>query len=308
MPAACSAAPRPRRPAVRAWLVAFAVICGCDAAGPPAPALADDGALRAKVSACLGIDTPDAFTFFWPQYLGGAAGARACVAAARDCADVVACAGYLRAGCTAEDDRCDAGKAIACVALTSGLTVEAAITCDGDQLGNTLCSIEDDAKYGRGAFCHGGGCAREHCEADGVLVRCRGGLEVRTDCGAEGKTCAEADGQAYCAYDEPCTADRCAGDTIEICGGGRVTVRERCGELVPGSTCTNRNGLVECLAETPSPGCADETDFQSWCDAGVAVTCLAGVRAEADCGALPDGRCESTVSDDLSMARCRASF
>ena len=209
MPAASSAAPRPRHAAVRAWLMAFAAVCGCDAAGPAAPALVDDGALRAKVSACLGIDTPDAFTFFWPQYLGGVPGARACVAAAGTCTDVIACAGYLRAGCTAADDRCDAGKAVACLVLTSGLTVEAATTCDGDPRGNTLCSIEDDAKYGRGAFCHGGSCAREHCEAGGILVRCRGGLEVSSDCGAEGKACAEADGQAYCAYDDTCTADRC---------------------------------------------------------------------------------------------------
>ena len=90
---------RGRAPA-RAALLALAAAAACDAAGPPAPALADVGALRAKVSACLGVDAPAAFTFFWPEHLDGAAGAGACVAGARDCAEVLACAGYSSPGCS----------------------------------------------------------------------------------------------------------------------------------------------------------------------------------------------------------------
>ena len=235
--------------------------------------------------------------------MGGAPDARNCVAAAAGCADVLACAGYTRAGCTAADDRCDAGKAIACLALTKDLTVVAETSCEGDPAGNTVCSIEDDLKHGRGAFCHDGACAGERCEGS-TIVRCRGGLEVRSDCAREGKGCAVAYGEAFCAYEQTCAADRCAGDIIELCTSGRVVVRERCGDLVPGSDCTDRMGRVECLADVASDGCADKTEFQSWCEGTTAVTCFAGVRAEMDCGALADGRCAEMMREALPEARC----
>ena len=99
-------------------------------------------------------------------------------------------------------------------------------------------------------------------DCDGsVVVRCRGGFEVRSDCRAEGKTCIEADGQAFCALDASCEADCCVGDTIEICGSGRITLRERCDEVIPGTTCTDQMGRVECSAPVPSPGCLGESDF-----------------------------------------------
>jgi hypothetical protein len=294
--------------AAAAALIAFVGLSACDAPVPapaPAPALEDVGALRAKVSACTGIDAPAAFTFFWPARLGGVTGARDCVTAAQDCAAVLACAGYANAGCSAANDRCDDGAAFACVTLASGLTVEQTTACAGDPVGNGVCSIEDDAKNGRGAFCHGAACAAEHCD-ESVIVRCRGGFEVRSDCAVDGMTCAVAGEQAFCAYDDACAADRCAGDVLELCNGGRVTLREPCAALVPGSTCVDRGGVVECLANTPSPGCADETEFASWCEGDLAVTCLAGVRAEADCGALPGGRCQSRTDGGWRAASCVA--
>jgi len=294
---------------LRAWasLLALAVTAtGCGAPEPVAAApLVDVGALRAKVSACLGLDAAAAFTVFWPAPLGGVAGARDCVAAAHDCTKVLACAGYADPGCSAADDRCDGGTAFACVPLASGLMVARASVCAGDPLGNDTCSIADDAKYGLGAFCHGASCAAERCDGS-VVVRCRGGFDVREDCAAEGKTCAELDGQPFCAYPESCDRDRCAGGVIELCNGGRITLRERCDDLVPGTTCTDRMGLVECLAAVPSADCSTETDFQSWCESGVAVTCLAGVRAEVDCAALPSGACQAHVDDSGSSATCLA--
>jgi hypothetical protein len=290
-----------------ASLLALAVMAGCDSSQPgPAAPLVDVGALRAKVSACLGVDAAAAFTVFWPEPLGGVAGARDCVAAARDCADVLACAGYADPGCSAADDRCDGGTAFACVTLASGLAVKQATVCAGDPLGNDVCSIADDAKYGVGAFCHGASCNAEHCDGS-VIVRCRGGFDVRADCAAEGgKTCAELDGQAFCAYAESCVADRCTGGVIELCNGGRITLRERCDDLVPGTTCTDRMGRIECLANTPSADCSNGTDFQSWCESGLAVTCLAGVRAELDCAALPSGACQAHLDDNGSSASCVA--
>jgi hypothetical protein len=290
-----------------AALLALAVMAGCDSSEPDAAApLVDVGALRAKVSACLGVDAAAAFTVFWPEPLGGVAGARDCVAAARDCVDVLACAGYADPGCSAANDRCDGGTAFACVTLASGLAVAQATACAADRLGNDVCSIADDVKYGVGAFCHGASCTAEHCEGS-VIVRCRGGFDVRADCAAEdGKTCAELDGQAFCAYAESCDADRCTGGVIELCNGGRITLRERCDDLIPGTTCTDRMGRVECLATTPSADCASGTDFQSWCESGVAVTCLGGVRAEADCAALPAGACQAHLDDSGSSAICLA--
>ena len=302
MRAVAEARDRGRR-ALVVGLAASLVLPACQTADAPAQALADDGALRAKVSVCLGIDAAAAFTFFWPEYMGGAPDARNCVAAAGGCADVLACAGYTRAGCAAADDRCDGGKAIACVALTRDLSVVAERSCEGDPDGNATCSIEDDLKHGRGAFCHGGACAGERCEGS-TIVSCRGGLEVRYDCAREGKGCAVAYDEAFCAYEQACTVDRCAGDVIELCTSGRVVVRERCGDLVPGSACADRMGRVECFADAPTEGCADKTEFQSWCEGTTAVTCFAGVRAEMDCGALSDGRCAETMRDALPEARC----
>ena len=288
------------------WLLAAAATGACDGPHATAPALLDVGALRAKVSACTGADAAAAFTFFWPRHLSGVADAVDCVAAARDCSEVLACAGYSSAGCSAADDRCEGGSAFACVTLASGLNVALQRDCAGDPLGNTACSVADDAKYGIGAFCHGPGCVADHCDGNAV-VRCRGGFEVRTDCGVQGQACAEHDGQVFCAFGDTCQADRCAGQVIELCNNGRITLRERCDELVPGTTCMDRTGLVECMAEVPSTDCAMQTDFASWCDSGLAVTCLGGVRAEADCASLPDGVCQTHIDDGGSSAICIAS-
>lgn len=306
MRAAFEPGARGRRARVAA-LAASLALCACQTGGAPAPVLADDGALRAKVSVCLNLDPVAAFTFFWPASMGGAADARDCVAAATGCADVLACAGYARSGCTAADDRCDGGKATACLGLASGLTVVAESACEGDPDGNPTCSIEDDPKHGRGAFCHGGACAGERCEGS-TIVRCRGGLEVRSDCAPEGKGCAIPNGEAFCAYPETCAVDRCAGDVMQLCDSGRVIVRERCADLVPGSACTDRMGRVECLADVPSGGCADKTEFESWCEGTTAVTCFAGVRTEMDCGALAGGGCAETMREALSEARCTGAF
>jgi hypothetical protein len=293
------------RAAAGAALLAVAAVSACEVAGPAAPALTDVGALRAKVSACLGVEAAAAFSFFWPEYLGGAADARPCVAAARDCAGVLACAGYQGAGCSPDDDRCEGGVAFACLTLSSGLQVERRSDCAADAIGNGVCSVADDPKYGRGAFCHAGSCAAEHCDGD-VVVRCRGGFEVRTDCAGEGQGCTESDGQASCAFAETCAADRCEGDVIEICSAGRITLRERCSELVPGTTCADWMGLVECTAASPSAGCASEMQFASWCDGPLAVTCIGGVRAELDCGALPEGACQARLEGGRSRAACTA--
>jgi hypothetical protein len=312
-PPCCSVAPRaprvPRGPVAPAlfFLVAAVAAAGaCDGSEAAAPALPDVGALRAKVSACGGVDAAAAFTFFWPRHLSGVADAVDCVAAARDCSEVLACAGYSGAGCSATDDRCEGGSAFACVTLAGGLNVAQQSDCAGDPLGNTSCSVAEDAKYGVGAFCHGPGCVADHCDGDAV-VRCRGGFEVRTACGVEGQTCAEHGGQVFCAFTETCAADRCTGDVIELCNGGRITLRERCGELVPGTTCTDRMGLVECMADVPSTGCSMQTDFASWCDSGLAVTCFGGVRAEVDCASLPEGACQARIDDGSSSAMCIAS-
>ena len=110
------------------------------------------------------------------------------------------------------------------------------------------------------------------------MVRCRGGFDVQTDRRAQGQRCVEYQGQAYCAYDDACAKDRCAGDRIEIC-----------------------NGKVECMAPTPSGRRPADASFAGWCESDLAVTCLGGVRVEVDCGALAGGACQT---GEDATARC----
>ena len=57
-------------------------------------------------------------------------------------------------------------------------------------------------------------------------------------------------------------------------------------------------------APNPSADCAFHADFEGWCESGLAVTCLGGVRVEVDCGALPGGACEPGADATGTTATC----
>jgi hypothetical protein len=305
----------PRRPIVgRAWLTLTVLpsLVNCQAADGDATAVIvrDDGALRARASACLGLNGTQSVTLFWPPAIEGGADdgttLRACVAGAESCAEVQSCVGYEAGPC--EADRCEAGVALRCRRLATGQTVIEHEHCDPSSE-NAACSVVDDVKEGRIAFCHAGACASDHCDGD-VLVRCRSGLSMRTDCAAAGRFCRELSGAAFCALPEPCVVDHCDGEVATLCHGGYVEHRERCDALVPGSSCVDVSGGVECRTAVNEPRCDAWGEFASWCEGTSAWTCLGGAAFELDCAALSGGACHSELIGNAgseSRAGCTAS-
>jgi hypothetical protein len=283
----------------RAWPGAIAILVGvgCRAADiPSAVTIRDDGALRARASACLGLNGAQSVTLFWPPALAGGiddgTAIRACVAEAADCPEISACVGYETEPCSA--DRCDSGVAIDCRTLDNGKVVAEAHACNAANSGNASCSVVDDVKEGTIAFCHADTCTDEHCEGE-TLVRCRSGLAIREDCAPAGRVCRELSETAFCALPEPCSADYCEGEIANLCHGGHVELRQRCSDLVPGSHCSASSGFVECRAAVEDPRCEEWGEFASWCDGASAWTCVGGSVFELNCGALAGGACHSEV-------------
>lgn len=92
---------------------------------------------------------------------------------------------------------------------------------------------------------------------------------------------------------------------LRVSFGGHVQFEANCNTLVAGSTCREAGPAIECAAPHPHPDCTDSSDFGSWCEGGVAMTCLSGVRVQAACDALPRGRCEPIAGTNaVAKARC----
>jgi hypothetical protein len=300
---------------VRILFGIIALGCGADGSDASSPAAAlplrDPAAIRAKVSACTGQPVDAAFTFFWPRHLGGVSeddSVQACVAAAGDCSEVLACAGYAGAGCTSTQ-RCDGNVMKSCRRFGKyGITAERHLDCADDRSGNSICSVDVDPKNsldGSVASCHGPNCTETRCDAD-VWVTCVAGHERRYDCGIEGKRCIETNGQTACGFPEACAEDHCSNDLLVRCSDGHVALRESCSRLIPGSTCTGEGPSAWCHAPVAGAGCAGVTDDSSWCEGELGVFCMAGVRVEADCGALPNGTCRLLRASSPSVATCTA--
>ena len=292
-----------------AWssLMVLSAACSMDVESGQAP-LEDESGARAKVSACLGLHAAAAVTMFWPEQLSGVADGQAlesCLRDAASCSEVLSCAGYEAPPCS-QEQHCDGAVAVRCQMFASGLSVEIRETCT-DALGNSVCSVAEDSKNGLSAFCHGPACTKDHCDGD-ILVRCRANLGVREDCRRFNQTCIETGTEALCAYSERCTVDFCREDALVLCGLGYVQFDYSCPALVPNTRCEDRPDGVECRAETPAPECIDNVEFESWCNGSYAVTCMAGIRFEIDCGVLPRGECEDYVGDigERQLARCRS--
>jgi hypothetical protein len=281
--------------------------CGSDSGRSADPAdVVDGSSLRAMVSACLGIDAAASATFFFDARYGsgGADNAiRQCVARATDCRAVLACGGISDDPCDGEQ-HCDGTVAVSCVNVSPGLSRRQVRDCAADTNGNQTCSTLGDEKEGLWATCHAAECTTSRCDGD-AYVECWDGVELRRDCREIAETCITIPETIFCGYRDTCTRDQCRDGEMWLCLSGRVQLKASCASLVPGSTCLDRNGAVECAAPHPHPDCEKATDFASWCEGGVAIACLSGIRVQAACDALPGGRCEPIDSAaDLSKARC----
>ena len=270
----------------------LSVCLSCESAPSEQPVtVVDRYALRAKVSACLGLNGGQSVAFFWPPAFGGEDAGRPaadCVARAATCSDVLNCAGYSDEPC--EADRCEDSEAVHCVPLGNGRRVARRDPCLRSSTGNSSCSVVDDLKEGRIAFCHGNECAEDHCDGN-VKVICRDGLSMRQDCASDAGICLEYGGLAFCATQQPCVMDHCEGNTLTLCHAGVVELAQPCDALVPGSECVSLAGAVECRARVSDPGCSDHADFASWCEGSTNWVCIAGIRLEVACSAMPQGMC-----------------
>jgi hypothetical protein len=278
----------------RAGLLVMALFGGgCGKTDGPPPDIVDTDALRAMVSACLGLDAASSAWFFWDARFGGVGPAdatRRCVEAAADCRAVLGCAGLSDEPCDGEE-RCDGTVAVSCLDISASFGRKQYRDCAGDTSGNTTCSMLDDPKEGLWATCHAAACTASHCDGD-VYVDCRDGVELRRDCRETAETCLTTGEYTFCGYRDACARNHCRGDEIELCFGGHVQFEANCNTLVAGSTCREAGSATECAAPHPHPDCKDSSDFGSWCEGGVAMTCLTGVRVQVACDALPGGRCE----------------
>jgi hypothetical protein len=289
-----------------AALLALVAAAGCDAEGgpPPTPRLtADDlGAVRARLSACLGSTMSQAVAFGGPAALSvGSDATIDCVASSSDCAGVTACLGLDGPPCDGEG-RCEGNVAVACVKLPNGSRVEVPDDCGARTDGNNRCDVVDDDGAGIFALCNAGPCAGDRCAGD-ERVYCLGGVEIREPCAAGGLVCATDWEGPFCALPEPCAADHCDGDAAVICRGGHVGWREECAALMPGGRCRADGALIGCVADPPDPACAGGEPYRSTCDGVAGVACYAGARLSVDCPAFLGSTCE--MDPTLSEARCR---
>jgi hypothetical protein len=263
----------------------------------PAPVtIADTGALRARVSACLGFSAEMTVSFFGPPLVEGAGpDAKACIDDTLDCDGVLSCVGLSRGECTTQ---CTGSRALFCDVLDNHVATTASEDCAGNLDGNLLCSVVDIT--GERAQCVAGPCLGERCEGT-VRIACRGGFEVREDCARAGKQCVDGAGTGvFCGSSSRCERDHCSGNTAVRCRDGRAHVEQECAELVAGGRC---HGQGECRSEVWHPDCPSDVPFLSFCKGDAARACYAGALYEVACDEFLGGRCVPRERGD--GVRCR---
>jgi hypothetical protein len=259
-------------------------------------AIADTSALRARVSACLGLSAEMAVSWLGPPLVKGAGvAARACVERTLDCDGVLSCVGLARGECTTH---CAGSQALACNVLDNQVATMGSEDCADNLDGNLLCGVVESA--GAHAQCVAGPCRGERCEG-AVRVACRGGFEIREDCARSGKQCVDGAGtRAFCGSSTPCERDHCAGNTSVTCHDGRAAIEQDCAELVASGRC---HGNGECRSDLPHPACATGMPFFSFCEGNAARACYLGALYEVACDEFLGGSCVPREQGD--GVRCR---
>jgi len=289
---------RPAAAGVALLLVAVTGLgCG-EAPRLPVLTVADDGGIRARVSACLGFSFSTAVAFAGPAATGGMSdGVLRCVEDSADCPAVLACLDLNGPPCGSDAaGRCEGAVAVHCRLLPNAISAELREDCGARRDGNTRCQVVDDAGKGIFATCNAGPCQGDRCD-DGVLVTCLAGVEIRTRCADQGRVCVtEASpsgaGGSFCALAEPCARDHCEGDTVVLCRAGQVDLRQSCPALIAGGRCRDQLGAVDCAAPAWDPQCPMDQPYLSRCDGDRGLVCHAGARLDVDCPTFLDGRCQ----------------
>jgi hypothetical protein len=269
--------------------------------GLPVEAISDALALRARVSACLGVDAGAAVSFFGPELVSGVSDtAIRCLEPAADCDAVLACLGLERNSCTGTD-ACRDSTSLHCARLSNGVLAVVSQDCADDPDGNQRCSVLDDGKS-NASICNAGPCRGERCDGD-VRIQCWAGAETREDCGSFGRICVSGPTGVFCARPGSCDHDQCIGNTAVSCRDGHVDVHQDCGELVEDGVCRVIGNSAECVAKTWHPSCPPNEPFVSFCDGRRALACYLGALYEARCDAFLHGDCEPGARG--IGARCR---
>ncbi len=252
---------------------------------------ADEGAVRAKLSACqgYGLDGTVSETLAAPDSFLGMV--RSCVAATDDCNEVIRCTGVEPKACV-PPGTCEGSAFRACDKFSNGVTYEWVVDCTAMTGG--LCSL--DSKSGRltcsstDVACNAGQGGR--CDGN-TAVSCESGFELRQNCSSVGLTCLPLQNtdQAICATEARCAASHCDGDFAVSCLGGAERERLDCGTRVPQGTCEVVDGAPTCVASEPSPDCPVGVRYISWCEGDVGVACVQGARVATDCTAFRNAHC-----------------
>jgi hypothetical protein len=263
---------------------------------PGPAAIVDTGAVRARVSACLGLSAEMAVSWFGPPLVQGVGpDAKACLEHTLDCDGVLSCTGLTRGECTTQ---CAGSRALACDVLDNSVATMASEDCAGNLDGNLLCRVVESA--GARAQCVAGACRGERCEG-AVRIGCRGGVEIREDCARAGKQCIDGTGTGvFCGSASSCERDHCTGNTAVACREGSTYIEQDCAELVAGGRC---HGDGECRSELWHPDCPTGMSFLSFCEGDAARACYLGALYEVACDEFQGGRCAPRERGD--GVRCR---
>jgi hypothetical protein len=246
------------------------------------PFVSEHSGTRTRLSACLGP------------------GRVACVAASKECSELLSCFGWQRDSCTGTGT-CDGSLAAECFELANHVYVRSTADCANDAAGNHLCSSVDDGKSIT-TTCHAGACRGDRCEG-GVRIVCLAGVEIRQDCAAKGQTCVTGTSGVFCAEPALCGSDACEDNEAVFCRDGHVEARQDCSELVAGGHCAIVSGAAECRRSPEHPVCRQSGPFSSFCDGSRAFACYLGALYEMDCAAFRGGEC--VTGDGGTGARCK---
>lgn len=284
-----------------------------------------DGGTPIGLQACLGhaLDLPWSWATVGVPQLTLAA--LECKLAANDCAAVRACTPALdgfAAACKDHplEDLCEGDTWVICDELGAP---RAAMDCKAAGLG-----CNKDIWAGCGAETCEFGVTQPSCEGD-VLVECTAaGLITRINC-PEQYNIVHVNGkdseQVYSIAGETCGQDvmrnslgcigtgevcdffsqRCDGDVLETCAGGKLSRRE-CATLTPeGQGCGFiPSGQFGGAASCGLVGGACDLDADESCEAGVLGFCEHGSPAQVDCVAAGYAGCDSAMLADRRVAFC----
>lgn len=278
--------------------VLLAVDCLSACGGGPGaePPTDDRGAVRARLSTCLGMPLSFTVATLRTEPFANVDGdLEGCIAAAPDCTAVRACLG-LEQDCTGSN-RCEGNRAVTCEEIGEGFKGERHDDCEQSSE-NPLCTVID-VGTGPGAVCNAGPCEDERCDGD-VAVACQGGVQVRTPCGPDGVCVRDANG-VFCAEPRTCTRDYCDGSFAVFCRSGVVESRQDCTAFVANGYCRDDNSVVDCRSRLKDPRCSEDEPFSEGCDGPDGFACYVGARYRVACSEFA-ARC---VTSERGHARCQ---